>query len=218
MGPCSIFVRSLFASLVLAFAASLIQAQDPPKLPPDNSAPPDLSQPPFAPTFVPRVAVHRMRVPSGPFRPTCPKGYQYAERPDGLVGCIKDRNSCVVWPMNSRASDVFLYDARAVVVRTVEPVYPQDSIQDHEQGIAEFTVSRAGNPKLFMWIQPSDSLSPQRLQDAARAALDQWSWKPYSSRGQAFNNWTTRVYFKFEITPDGPRVQTFLREPPKKSR
>jgi hypothetical protein len=120
--------------------------------------------------------------------------------------------------VNGEVWDVFLCDAKPVIVTKVDPVYPPDSIRNHEQGIAEFMVGRSENRRVLMWIEPSDSPARWSLQTAARAALDRWTWKPYVSHGQVSKNWTTRVYFKFEITPDGPRVQTFLREPPKKSR
>lgn len=229
MLACRIFVRTTFATLVLVCAACILQAQDPPKLPPDNSQPPDFSQPPF----MPRVAVQRVRVPQGvpglvaPL-PTCPKSYHYVYRPREGDVCVKGRNACVmIRPLVGKGGpgfDVFLCDAAVVAATRLDPVYPADSIRNGEQGIAEFAISRAeiprgdGKPKEWVWVQSLGPSVPWHLQAAAEAALKQWSWKRYEFEGHPARYWYTRVSFSFELTPDGPRVQTFLREPPKKSR
>jgi hypothetical protein len=229
MRACAIFVRSAFVFLVLLCAGLILQAQDPPKLPPDNSPPPDLSQAPF----MPRVAVQRVRVPQGvpglvaPL-PKCPRGYHYVYRPREGDVCVKRRNMCVmIQPLVEKGGPgfhVFLCDAGAVAVTRIDPVYPADSVRSSEEGIAEFAISRAeiprgdGKAKEWVSIQPSGPPVPWHLQAAAQAALKQWTWKQYYFEDHPARDWYTQVYFRFEITPDGQRVRTFLREPPKKSR
>ena len=220
----SIFVRTVFGILVLASAASIIAAQEPPGLPPDNSPPPDLSQPPF----LPKVAVQRVRTIQGISPPltSCPKGYRlknvvYGSLPPQLR-CVKGRNSCVVISPITGLGAVpgfpwyaDLCDAGLVVRTKVDPVYPPDSIGNREQGVTEIRIAnqRDGSVQILPWSSPG----PTRLDGAARAALRQWRWKPYLIEGRPALFWT-QVYFNFEITPDGPRVQTFLRKPPQKSR
>lgn len=108
-----------------------------------------------------------------------------------------------------------LCDAGLVVRTKVDPVYPPDSIGNREQGVTEIRIAnqRDGSVQILPWSSPG----PTRLDGAARAALRQWRWKPYLIEGRPALFWT-QVYFNFEITPDGPRVQTFLRKPPQKSR
>lgn len=221
MGTCSIFVRSVFTFLVLAFVASLVRAQDPPKLPPDNSPPPDLSRPPFAPTFVPRVAVRRIQgiQGSGPWIAHCPRGYHFrtASKHDA---CVKGGNSCfMIWPLGGLVAvpgfswNATLCDAKPVVRTRVDPVYPPDSIRDREQGTAEFRIVNRPDGSVRVWPTSAGF----RLEAAGRTALQKWHWKPYLIEGDPVL-FSTHVYFKFELMPDGPRVQTFLRKPPQKSR
>lgn len=224
MRACHSFVRASFAILVLVCAAGILSAQEPPKLPPDNSTPPDLSQSPF----IPRVAVERVRTVQGvsPTLASCPKGYRLTSVVYGTQlrerRCVKGRNSCVVLsPITGLGAipgfpwHADLCDAGLVVRTKVVPVYPPDSMRNHEQGVAEVRIGnqRDGSVPIPLWA----SSGPARLDAAARAALQQWHWKPYLIEGHPAL-FSTRVYFKFEITPDGPRVQTFLRDPHKKLR
>lgn len=133
----------------------------------------------------------------------------------------------VMMPLAGKAGpgfDVFLCDAAAVVVTRIDPVYPADSVRSDEQGVAEFAISRSeiprgdGEAKERVWIQSLAPSIPWHLQAAAQAALKQWIWKQYYFEGRPARYWYTQVSFAFEITPHGPRVQTFLREPSTKSR
>ena len=230
MRACAIFVLSAFVFLVLLCAGLILQAQDPPKLPPDNSPPPDLSQPPFAPTFVPRVAVQRVRTVQGisPALTSCPKGYTLKSVVYGTLPpqhrCVKGRNSCVmIWPLTGLGAVpgfpwyADLCDAGLVVTTRVTPVYPPGSIRNQEQGVVVLRIGNQPDGSIPIPTTLGGFSGPFRLEAAALAALRQWQWKPYLIKGHPALFWT-RVYFKFELTPDGPRVQTFLRDPPNKSR
>lgn len=154
--------------------------------------------------------------------PDCLKGWhpRTASEPDA---CIKGRDSCAVispaigfaWKPNTFNWEASLCDATPVVRTQVNAIYPSDSAQNHEEGTAEFLI--IGHPDGKVQVLTGVHWAPLRLQRAGEAALRHWRWRQYRVEGHPIEFRTT-VYFKFEVSPDGPQVQTFLRKPPKNSR
>jgi hypothetical protein len=94
-------------------------------------------------------------------------------------------------------------------MQAIDPIYPLESIGNLEEGTTEFVIIGHEDGKINVvttrWV-------PGRLKAAAETALQQWRWKQYRLNGQVIG-FQTSVYFKFDLSPDGPRVQTLLSKP-----
>ena len=217
--------RRAWLAIASVFAfVSVARAQEVPELPPARPQIPSIARPTL-------VDSSGMRCPPGSHAevhpqmggcvPDCPSGYHPRNSTDPDA-CVKGNNSCTVisplWPIGRPTHNfgwqALLCDAKPVVKVKVDPVYPADSIRDHEEGTAEFII--VGHDDGKVEIMPSPRWTSLRLQRAAQAALQPWQWRPYRLEGHPIEFRTT-VYFVFKISPGGPRVQTSLKKQLEKS-
>jgi periplasmic protein TonB len=70
---------------------------------------------------------------------------------------------------------------RALIIKSVEPVYPAEAKKKHVEGnvVIQFIVSKTGEPSALRLISGDELLAP-----AAMDALRQWRYKPYVLNGQ----------------------------------
>ena len=225
--------RDYVLVLLSLLFASLPRAQKVQDLPPPMPQMPTLPAPdlgpsrPAAPVLTRRPSFSVLPKPSCPqgFHgeagpqwagcvPDCPKGYHARSSNEPDI-CVKGKNSCItVSPvfrhsgLNTSGGEASLCDAKPVIAKQVAPLYPDKARQIQRPVTLEMLVLGHEDGT----IEDRASIKCMWFEHAAEDALKQWRWKPFLLHGKPIA-FRTAVYFRFESSPEGPRVQILLTKP-----